>query len=259
MDLNSILKKHQLEPGTTKTVEIGCVSLIIKRLKEGWHLETVDNCPDDEIDLDELSTVSDYFQTGKSNILIIAPALPMKPMLFKGSGVNVLPNQKLTMFVKIPLTFQVYFSKINPENLLREITYNRLSATWFGEPDTGEPAYTLNSEYFLNFDEIKITGFEAICPITVKNSALYNLDIQRLIIRDEYLAIYKSGDKMVTSHVNIEFKGREIISNVDYKYSKRYHGEKHEMLAEPRSEYGKSNLKLNFHFMKRLTNQSDEF
>lgn len=252
MDLESILQKHRIQPDTTKVINIGCVQLSATRTKEGWHLVTADNCPDDDIALDEASTISDYYQTGKSNSLIIAPALPVKPMVFKGSGLNVLPEQRVTIFVKIPLTFQIYFSKIQPENLLREITYKRMSNTWFGEPDSGEPAFTLGSEYFLNFDEIVITDFEAICPITVKNSATENLNVQRLIIRDENLTLYKNGNRMVTSTVHVEYKGTDIVSSVDYQYSKQYCGEKQEILAKPRNSSGRSPLKLNFHFIKTI-------
>ncbi len=256
MDLEKIFQKHQIQPGTTKVLDIGCVQLTAKREKEGWHLETADNCPDDDIALDEGSAVADYFQTGKSNTLIIEPALPVKPMVFKGTGLNVLPGQKVTLFLKIPLTFQIYFSKVQPENLLREITYKRMSNTWFGEPDAGEPAFTLGSEYFLNFDEIVTGNFEAICPVTVKNTASENLNVQRLIIRDEFLSIFRNNNRMVTSHIVIEFKGKDIISSVDYQYSKLYHGEKPEMLAKPRNSSGKNMLKLNFHFLK-TTNRTE--
>ena len=252
MDLDSILQKHQILPGTTKIIDIGCVQLSATRLKDGWHLVTTDNCPDDDIALTEDSALSDYFQTGKSNSLIIAPALPVKPMVFKGAGLNVLPEQKLTLFLKIPLTFQIYFSKIQPENLLREITYKRLSNTWFGDPDTGEPAFTLGSEYSLDFNNTKPEGFEAICPVSVKNMATENLSVQRLIIRDEFLTLYKNEDKIVSSHVQIEFKGKDHIGSVDYQYTKAYNGEKQEILAKPRNTSGKSHLKLNFHFMKTI-------
>ena len=252
MDLNSILQKHQIQPGTTKVIDIGCVQLSATRTKEGWQLATTDKCPDDEIHLHENSSLSDYFQTGKSNSLIIAPALPLKPLVFKGSGLNVLPEQKITLFLKIPLTFQIYFSKVQSENLLREITYKRLSNTWFGDPDSGEPAFTLGSEYFLDFNELNISDFEAICPVTVKNSATENLNVQRLIIRDEHLTLYRNDNKIVTSLIEIEFKGKDTIGDVDYHFSKIYNGEKQEVLAKPRTEVGKGLLKLNFHFMKTM-------
>ena len=252
MDLESILKKHKILPGETKLIDIGCVQLSASRKNEGWHLVTTDNCPHDDIDLTKESTLSDYFQTGSSNTLIIAPALPAKPLVFKGTGLNVLPNQNLTFFLRIPLAFQIYFSKIQAENLLKEITYKRLSDTWFGEPDMGEPAFALGSEYFLEMDEIEITDLEAICPVVVHNVSTEILNVQRLIIRDEYIALYKNGDKIVTSVVNVEFKGNDVASEVNYNYSKHYNGEKQEIIAKPRNTSGKSLLKLNFHFIKNI-------
>lgn len=252
MDLDSILKKHKILPGETKLIDIGCVQLSATRKNEGWHLTTTDNCPHDDIDLTTESTLSDYFQTGGSNTLIIAPALPAKPLVFKGTRMSVLPNQKLTFFLKIPLAFQIYFSKLQPENLLKEITYKRLSDTWFGEPDAGEPAFALGSEYFLEMDEIEITDLEAICPVVVHNVSSEILNVQRLIIRDEYVTLYKNANKIVTSVVNVEFRGNNVASEVDYNYSKLYNGEKQEIIAKPRNTSGKNLRKLNFHFIKNI-------
>ncbi len=258
MDLESILTKHKFQPDETKLIDIGCVQLSATRKSEGWHLITTDNCPNDDIDLSTDATLSDYFQTGNSNTLIIAPALPVKPLVFKGTGLNVLPNQKLTFFLKIPLAFQIYFSKIQSENLLKEITYKRLSDTWFGEPDSGEPAFSLGREYFLDIGDIKITDFEAICPVVVHNTSSVILNVQRLIIRDENITLYKNEDKIVTSVVNVEYKGNEVASAVDYNYSRQYNGEKQEILAKPRNTSGKNLLNINFHFIKNIYRGNDE-
>ena len=252
MDLDSILKKHKILPGKTKLIDIGCVQLSATRKNEGWHLITTDNCPHDDIDLTTESTLSDYFQTGSSNTLIIAPALPAKPLVFKGTRMSVLPNQKLTFFLKIPLAFQIYFSKIQPENLLKEIIYKRLSDTWFGESDSGEPAFALGGEYYLEMDEIKITDLEAICPVVVHNVSTEILNVQRLIIRDEHVSLYKNDGKLVTSVVNVDFRGNNVAGEVGYNYSKLYHGEKEEIIAKPRNAAGKNLRKLNFHFIKNI-------
>jgi hypothetical protein len=252
MDLETILKKHKFQTGETKLIDIGCVQLSVTRKNQGWYLVTTDNCPHDDIDLTTESTLSDYFQTGSSNTLIIAPTLPIKPLVFKGTGLNVLPNQKLTFFLKIPLAFQIYYSKIQPENILKEISYKRLSDTWFGEPDMGEPAFSLGSEYYLHIDEIQIADLEAICPVIVQNSSSEILNVQRLIIREEHVSLYKNDDKILTSVVNVEFRGNNIASEVDYNYSKEYHGEKQEIIAKPRNPSGKNLLKLNFHFIKNI-------
>ena len=252
MNIASILKKHQILAGKTEHFDIGCIRLSATRKIEGWHLLTSDNCPDDDVFLTSESSVDDYFQTGKSNSLIIVPAMPAKPLVFKGSGLFVLPGQKITIFLKIPLAFQVYFSKIQPENLLKEITYKRLSDTWFGEPDSGEPAFALGSEFYLNIDEIKITDLEAICPVIIENNSATILNLQRLLIRDENVTLYKNNEKIVTSVVHVEFKGNDVASSVDYRYSKEYNGEKQEVLAKPRNNSGKGLLHMNFHFIRNI-------
>jgi len=251
MDIGELLKKHKILPGETQIINIGCVQLSATRENEGWRLVTTDNCPDDDIHLSEEATLADYFQTGKSNSLLIAPALPAKPLVFKGTGLNVLPGHSITIFLKIPLAFQIYFSKIQPENLLREISYKRLSNTWFGEPDAGEPAFALGSDYFLKIEDIKINGLEAICPVNIKNSSNSILMVQRLIIRTENITLYKNEGKIVTSHVQIEHKADEGGS-VEYHYSKTYNGEKQEILAKPRNNSENKILNINFHFIKNI-------
>lgn len=252
MNIGELLKKHKILPGETQIINIGCVQLSATRETEGWRLVTTDNCPDDDIHLSEEATLADYFQTGKSNSLLIAPALPAKPLVFKGTGLNVLPGHSITIFLKIPLAFQIYFSKIHAENLLREISYKRLSNTWFGEPDAGEPAFALGSEYYLDMEEIKINGLEAICPVNIKNSSNSILMVQRLIIRTENITLYKNNNKIVTSLVHIVHRDTEEVGSVEYKYSKIYDGENQEILANPRNASGSSLLNINFHFIKNI-------
>jgi len=178
--------------------------------------------------------------------------MPAKPLVFKGAGLYVLPEQKITIFLKIPLAFQIYFSKVQPENLLKEIIYKRLSDTWFGEPDSGEPAFALGNEFFHQMDEIKITDLEAICPVIIENNSTTILNLQRVIIRDENVTLYKNEDKIVTSTVHVEYKGNDIASSVDYRYSKEYNGEKQEILAKPRNNSGKGLMNINFHFIRNI-------
>ncbi len=250
MNIDETFKKYKISPGNTELIELGSKVLLANRTKEGWYLETLTNKLETNTQNKTDFSDMDYFHTGKSNSLIVAPALPPKPLVFKGMKLNVLPNQKLTFFIKIPLLFQVYFSKVVPENLLKEIDYKRLSDTWFGEPDGGEPAFSIGSEFSLDFNGVETEGFEAICPISVKNSTAQILDVQRLILRDENITLYKNGNRIVCSLVQIEYKGSDVISSADYLFSKEFNGEKQEILAKPRNSSGRHPLKINFHFIK---------
>jgi hypothetical protein len=254
MPKNPIFGKHQIMPGEHRILSDENFLIVVKREKEGWVILNMEN-PTSEKPEEPDFTTGEYFQTGKSNSIFIAPSLPEKPLVFKGSKLHVSPGLKLTFFLKIPLTVQVYFSKVQTENLLKEIPVRRLSDTWFGEPFGGEPAFALGTDFFQSPDEINLSPYEAICPVTILNNSQSVLEVERLIIRTENLALYKNENKIVTSQLAIEYKGKDIISSASYHYTKAFHGEKAEMITKPRITSPKHLLKINFHFIRNLYKQ----
>jgi hypothetical protein len=251
MQKTSLFGKLQIEPNNHRLIELGKFRLGIKREKEGWKLVQFD---DELKEIDETPdfTTGEYYHTGKSNSLILAPSLPLKPLVFKGSRLFVSPGQKLLFFLKIPLTVQIYFSKNQPDKLLKELLVSPLSNSWFGDPDSGEPAFSIGNEYFLNPDEAHPGSFNALCPISVFNNSQGVLELERLIVRVENLSLYKKNDSLLTSLVSLEYKGKDVISSVNYQYSKNIHGEKAELIAKPQTDSSKNLLKINFHFIKNI-------
>lgn len=254
MNAEPIFKKHQIMPGESRIFSSESFSFGAKREKEGWILLYPDYFREGE-DTNPDFSQGEYFQTGKSNSLIISPALPEKPLVFKGSQLHVSPGQRLTFFLKIPITVQVYFSKNLPGNFMKELPTRRLSDSWFGEPYEGEPALVLGNEFSRSMYTSGVSSSDAICPVTIHNNSSIVLEVERLIIRAEYLTLYKKEDKMITSQVAIEYKGKEVTSSVSYLFSKLFHGDKGEVLARPRNEPSRNLLKINFHFIKNLYRQ----
>ncbi|SHE40097.1 Protein of unknown function [Mariniphaga anaerophila] len=251
MTQKSIFGRHQILPGEHDFFYAGNFYLGAKREKDGWLLLQTDNADYTENATPDFSG-ADFFQSGKSNKLFIAPSLPEKPLVFKGTRLHVSPGQRLNFFLKIPLTIQVYFSRKQPENLLKEFPVQRLSDTWFGDTFSGEPAFALGTEFFPSLNEVKSSDFEAICPISIFNDAPGVLQVERLIIRVENLALYLCNGKIIASQVAIEYKGKDVISSASYHFSKNIHGEKSELLVKPRNGVSKNLLKINFHFIKNL-------
>lgn len=239
MDVKQIFGKQQILQDGKHTLDLENAVTIIRE-KEGWTFISADN------------EIRDYYHTGKTNTLIIQPALPEKPLVFKGSRLNVSPKQKVTFFLKVPLYIQIYFSKVQPENLIKEIAVKRLSDTWFGETDNGEAAFALGNEYFLKMEDVNPSEFEAICPVTIFNNSPASFEVDRLIIRVENMSLFKNAGKTVTSLAEIEYKGKDVISSAEYHYSKFYNGEKQEVIAKPRNQSGKNPLKVHFHIIKNM-------
>lgn len=249
MNIETILKKYNLLPGNTQTIEFGDLLILLKRKEQGWFIYS--GLKNDEEKNPEPEE-GDYFQSGASNALYLAPALPNKPLVFKGNKLSVTPGEKLTFFIKIPLIVQIYHSSKKSENLIKEIAHTRLSDTWFGEPVNGEPAFSIGTDFYLDVKDTNLEIFEAICPISVFNNSDKLLEIQNLIIRVEHLNLYLYHEKVISSIVKIEYKGKDAISSADYGYPKTWHGEKQQIIAKPRSDSNSNSLKINFHFIRNI-------
>lgn len=248
----SIYGKKQLNPGESALIDYSSFTLGIKRNEEGWYLKSFDGVnAGQEININEIVNGT-YYHSGKSNKLILTPALPVKPMVFKSSRIIISPQQRLTFFVKIPLVLQVYASKKQDENLLAEFPLHQISNTWFGETVNGEPAFALESDHYLDLKTIEADERFAICPISIFNNDNAALEIERLIIRVDQMHLVKFNDHLITSQVKLEYRGKDYLSSVSYGFSKILHGENQEIIAKPRNPEGKSMLKINFHFIKNI-------
>jgi len=252
MEKETIFRKHSIHPGEKALLPCNDIILGIKREKEGWYLRVFDKNTGPDLMGPEDITAGEYFQSGKSNSIIISPALQYKPLVFKGNKMMIAPRQRMSFFIKIPIVLQVYFSKILEENRLKEVPSRRLSDTWFGEPDSGVPAFAIGSDYSLSFSDMKVNEYEAICPISIFNNCDETLEVQRLIIKADNMTLYKNNKLLVTSVVKLEYKGQSSISSVDYGTSKAFHGDNPETVAKPRTNDLKGLLKANFHFIRNI-------
>lgn len=252
MEKLTIYGKKQLEPGSSKLIDFASFTLGIKRHTEGWFVKTFENDETSvEANVDDITTGT-YYHTGKSNNMILAPALPAKPMVLKGSRLVISPHQRLTFYVKVPLMLQLYSAKKLDENLLTEFPLKQISDTWFGESVNGEAAYALDSEQYLDLKEIVPDENFAVCPINIHNNDDAPLEIERLIIRVDQMNLLRFNGYIITSLVKLEYKGKNHLSSVNFGFSKALHGENHEIIAKPRNPEGKGLLKINFHFIKNI-------
>ena len=170
MNKESLFGKIQLKNDDFRVFELQQAVFSVKRLKEGWILKT--SGTKEETDVTPDFSDGKYYKTGKLDQLVLVPSLPPKPLVFKGTGLFVSPGLKLMFYLRLPLFLKVYYSKMQPEKLLREIPLKPLSHSWFGEPDSGEPAFSMGSEYYFNLAEITSDDHTAICPVTIQNNKI---------------------------------------------------------------------------------------
>ncbi len=258
MNLKDICRLHTIQNNKGIAIKAGKLHLQVKRFSMGWGFKANETASEaEEVSSEEnisdfQVSESDLFQTGKQDDLLIVPALPPKPVVLKNSGIRILPDQNMRFFVKIPLWLQFYRSELGNENFITEYPLFRLSDTWFGEPDEGEPAYALGNFYQKNLSLIEVKPWEAICPVNIRNNSNTLLEVQRFIIRTDYLSLVFSNNQIFTSLTDIEYKGKEQISSASYSLNNSIHGDSFRQIAQPRNAGGKSLLKINFHFIKNI-------
>jgi hypothetical protein len=147
---------------------------------------------------------------------------------------------------------QFYFDEVKDENRLIEVPLRRLSDTWFGEMDNGEPAYSIGSTYYKSLAEVDARLWEAIASVEIINNTSGVLDLQRLILRVEEFNLYRKDNQILTNHVTIEFKGQEQVESVNLSTRDDIHGDKFEQVANKRLSDSKKLLRRSFFFIKNI-------
>lgn len=252
--------KYELKADQTFHFKGGESAISVKRLAGGWAIAEMPN----DTPTGELTTktgipfTSDgneqIFQTGRSDVLHFVPALPSKPVVIRNQGqIKISPRHSIKLYLTLPLNVQFYYSQVDEHYFMCEFALKKLSDTWFGETDSGEPAFALGKQGNLSINDLSQDPYEILCPVKINNHSNHQLEIERLIVRVENLAIYQKAGKLISSQVHIDFKGTDQVSNLHFSTDKAIHGEHPTQIAKARGLATKTILGKSFHFFKHLT------
>jgi hypothetical protein len=259
MNPQNFWKKYEFTVNQTLQFKAGFVEVLVKHIPNGWLIKShINDQPSLGLQVTEIDSLEEdadvfHFQTGKSNQLFVVPAFPNKAVVFRNNkNIKISAGQSANLYFRIPLTMQFYFQEVKEENRLFEVPLQRLSDTWFGEADNGEPAYSIGSNYDTEFTEIQATPWEAISPVEIINSTNSLLDLQRLILRVDDFSLYLKNKQLLSDFVTIEFKGQEHAGSVNLSLIEEIHGQKTLQLAKPRGAEARNLLRKSFFFIKNI-------
>jgi len=273
INVKSFWRKYQFAVNQTRLFKAGYSEIYIKHIQNGWLVksEEVGRASDDLLveDVDELVDDANVLQfyTGNSDELLVVPALPNKAVVFRNNkNIKISAGESSNLYFRIPLTIQFYFQEVKDENRLFEMPMQRLSDTWFGEIDSGEPAYSIGSNYDNSFADVysigsnydnsfadvRATAWESISSVEIINNTSSVLDLQRLILRVEDFSLYLKNKQLLSDYTTIEFKGQEHAGSVTLGIRKEIHGEEPLQMAKPRSLESKNLLRRSFFFIKNM-------
>ena len=183
--------------------------------------------------------------------LYFLPVMPDLPVVLKPkNSIKILPKQGYKFYINIPVWIQLYHNQKSEETLLDQFPVVPLSNTWFGEPDSGELAYSYNHDFF-DFQGLATPDpAEALCPVQIINQSPKTLDFQRLLIRMENLSIYRHQDRLIASQTHIEYKGQDQINRISFIRDHSFENLK--LLSNPRNPEKGNILNKSFDFIKNL-------
>lgn len=259
MSPQNFWKKYEFAVNQTFLFRGGFIEVLVKRISNGWLIKTrVPDQPDSVIRAEEVDGFDNdadvfHFQTGKSPVLHVVPALPNKSVVFRNNkNIKISAGESAKLYFRIPLGIQFYFQEVKDENRIFEIPMQRLSDTWFGEADNGEAAFSIGSNYDTEFAEIQEMPWESISPVEIINKTTSVFDLQRLILRVEDFSLFLKNNQLLTNHVHIEFTGPDHDGSVNLSVRKEIHGTKPLQLARPRTEGSRNLLRKSFYFIKNM-------
>lgn len=194
------------------------------------------------------------YQTGKSSVLYVLPAMPPKPVVFRSNKkINIRQHQSLRIYLAVPLYVQLYYKQVENDNLLSEFETERLSDTWFGEPDSGTPAFTVGSRFALKPEELAVSQHEVIVPVNIHNNSQQLLDLQRLLIRVDMMNLYLVDNTLISDLGTVEFKGQGQTGQLTFTTDKAVHGSAPKQVAKARVTSNRNILGHSFHVIKQIT------
>ncbi|RKD91137.1 DUF432 domain-containing protein [Mangrovibacterium diazotrophicum] len=256
----NIWGKHEGKLNQQIQFESGFCSLQLKYFTGGWSVvqqkkaEPVAEATFQILNEDTNLPDAHLFQTGRSANLFIQPALPPKSVVFRGNKkIIIRPHQTLRIYIATPIYIQLYYKQVDADHFLAEYETERITDTWFGEPDSGSPAFSVGSRFATTPEELDATKYEIIVPVNIQNNTTQLLDLQRLLIRVELMNVYLVGDHLMADLETIEFKGQGQVGNLHFSTDKAVHGSSPLLISKARQASNRTILGHSFHFIKQMT------
>jgi hypothetical protein len=260
LSLENLWTTYSFKETEVKLWQLHNISLWVKRgrgyWKTGCHTSDGNERPSQvtqESAPEDLEWEKHYVHN--DGVLRLVPLLPDKPVVIRPESIiKILPHEKVQFFLPLPIIVGIQTERVDESVTLREIPFQKMPFTWFGETDTGELCYSFATPLNSNFSELEFDLGHAVCVLKINNDSPSSLDFHRLCIRAEHLRLYQGPKSLWTNEVIVHFKGPEQWSQVDFADSVPYYEKVNEGHYGPRRPVGRNFVKKSFELIKSIYN-----
>jgi hypothetical protein len=131
----------------------------------------------------------------------LTPRLADRPVVARPlTSTELPPGERATLLVSTVLWARIEIGA----QVLAELPTLRPSDTWFG-PDTleGELCYASQTRARLHMNNVQVSAFRAITPVSIRNDGDDNLKLERLNVPVPHLTLYCDGTRFWTSALSV--------------------------------------------------------
>ena len=248
-----VWQSNRIEDGQCLEVQIGPLQLWLRRKGDELHIAS-----ERQTDLENLTKATppkllvgqepDDLDWGrwvyeKCNEVVLTPVTPDRPVVVRPEvPVRIPPGQQALFFVSIPLWIRISVGDGEKIQLCEKASV-KLSNIWFGDPMSGELCYSLRRRARRDISDSQVVPHRAVCPVTIRNEAISQVEIERFCLHVEHLSVCLGASRLWTNGVQINFKGEDEISLLEYSKNPPTYEATEKVLSEPRIPVKKSLLK----------------
>lgn len=202
-----------------------------------------------------LSENEDLIVVDSEKKVYLQRKLPELPIVLRmDHSLIIAQKNQISTEIHIPLIPALFLkSSKGRMNLLTQFPLSSLSKTWFGDPVSGEEAYSMNITIGdMENEKTEDNPWFARCPLTIRNHSPELLSFQRLILRVPYYSLFTFQNRFYTNRITVSFRGMEQDSQVKIGTEKDF-PENYRLYSEPQKKKELMGLKKSFYFIKSLT------
>lgn len=152
----------EISPGECRRTKIGGVTVWTRVIEDEWQVAHEYIGADVGLEGAQESVVDDDLEhldwtryvTIKDDDVAIQPALPDRPVLLRPqSPIVILPGRWGQFYFSVPLWIRFVSGSGSGLSTMVEIPSQNLSSTWFGDMESGELCYSMNSRLLRSLPE----------------------------------------------------------------------------------------------------------
>ncbi len=258
-----------LAEGKLYELQLGAFLCKIRRISDELHYMVDDEVLDFKVSpLHSIRWKKEYDEIGWKRCVVyenetkfrISPALPDKPVLVRTLTMVKIPGYKDTLFyIQIPVWIRCEVLTRSGSNVvLTDLSSEKLSKSWFGDPVNGEPCYALRTHAVRSLEELIAEPHLITCPLTIRNGIDPPLSFERINLHVEFMSVFEGEAQLWTNSAGVVFRGIDQVSQISFSNSPPPAAGNAVKRTDARQKMSHSLMRKSFLFLKKLTGIDQE-